>query len=132
MDNSDLVKLILLLVALSLSAFFSASEAAFLSLRRSKLASLVKAHKKGADRVARIAGRPDKLLPTVLTGNNLVNVAAAALGTAIATSYLEPNKAVIASTIVVTIILLLFSEMLPKTIAAKNAERTAIFAVRPL
>jgi putative hemolysin len=131
-DNDGLVKLILLLVALSLSAFFSASEAAFLSLQRSKLASLVKARKKGADKVASIAGRPDKLLPTVLTGNNLVNVAAASLATAIATSYLDANKAVVVSTIIVTIILLLFSEMLPKTIAAKNAERTAIFAVRPL
>ena len=132
MDESDLVRLILLLVALSFSAFFSASEAAFLSLRRGKLAPLVKSGKKGADRVAQIAGRPEKLLPTVLTGNNLVNVAAAALGTAIAASYLSPNLAVIVSTAAVTMSLLLFSEILPKTIATKNAERLAMIVVRPL
>ena len=132
MDTSDIVRLILLLVALGFSAFFSASEAAFLSVQRSKLAALVQRRAKGADRVARIAGRPEKLFPTVLTGNNLVNVAAAALGTALATSYLSPNWAVVASIGGVTVLLLVFGEILPKTVAAKNAEGLAMVLVRPL
>ena len=132
MDGSDLIRLILLVVALLLSAFFSASESAFLSIQRGKLALLVQRGAKGADKVAQIAGRPEKLLPTVLTGNNLVNVTAAALGTVLAASFLTPNWAVVASTGGVTILLLLFGETLPKTIAAKRAERLAIAVVRPL
>ena len=132
MDISDLVRLLLLGLALVLSAFFSASEAAFLSVRRSRLASLDSQGVKGAARVSRIARRPEKLLPTVLTGNNLVNVAAAALGTTLAASYLTLNWAVVASTAGVTVLLLLFAEVLPKTIAAKRPESFALFAVGPL
>ncbi len=132
MDGSHIIWVILLIAAMLLSAFFSASEAAFLSLQRSKLATFVQQGAKGADSVARIVGRPEKLLPTVLTGNNLVNVAAAALGTVLAASFLSSNWAVVASTGGVTILLLLFSETLPKTIAAKRAERVAMFVVRPI
>ena len=126
MDTSDVIRLVLLGVAVLLSAFFAASEAAFLSVQRSRLAALVLNRVKGAERVERIASRPEKLLPTVLMGNNLVNVAAAALGTALATSYLSPNWAVGASVGGVTVLLLLFGEILPKTIAAKNAEGLAL------
>ena len=115
-----------------ISAFFSASEAAFLSVRRSRLASLDSQGVKRAALVARLARRPEKLLPTVLTGNNLVNVAAAALGTTLAASYLTPNWAVVASTAGVTVLLLLFAEVLPKTMATKRAESFAMLAVRPL
>ena len=132
METSDLIRLILLGMAVLFSAFFAGAEAAFLSVQRGKLAALVADRVKGAERVERIAGRPEKLLPTVLTGNNLVNVAAAALGTALATSYLSPNWAVGASIGGVTVVLLLFGEILPKTIAAKNAEGLAILLVRPL
>ena len=132
MDTSDVIRLVLLGVAVVLSAFFAASEAAFLSLQRGRLAALVFDRVKGAERVERMASRPEKLLPTVLTGNNLVNVAAAALGTALATSYLSPNWAVGASIGGVTVLLLLFGEILPKTIAAKNAEGLALVLVRPL
>ena len=132
MDGSDIVRLLLLGLALVLSAFFSASEAAFLSVRRSRLASLDREGVKGADRVSQIARRPEKLLPTVLTGNNLVNVAAASLGTALAASFLTANWAVVASTVGVTVLLLLFAEVLPKTIATKRPESLALLAVRPL
>ena len=132
MDVSDIVRLLLLGLALVLSAFFSASEAAFLSVRRSRMASLDRQGVKGAARVSRIARSPEKLLPTVLTGNNLVNVAAAALGTTLAASYLTPNWAVVASTAGVTVLLLLFAEVLPKTIATKRPESLALFAVGPL
>ena len=132
MDVSDIVKLVLLFVALLCSAFFSGSEAAFLSLDRGKAARLQRSGAKHADRVARLANQPEKLLPTVLTGNNLVNTAAAALGTTIAASFLSPNGAVIASTLVVTILLLIFAEAIPKTIAAKNPELFALKAASPL
>ena len=86
MDTSDAIRLVLLGLAVLLSAFFAGSEAAFLSLQRSRLAALVLDRVKGAERVERLASHPEKLLPTVLTGNNLVNVAAAALGTTLLTT----------------------------------------------
>jgi len=132
MDASDFIKLMLLGVALLVSAFFSASEASFLSLRRGKLSAMQQRGEKGADSVARLVGRPEKLLPTVLTGNNLVNVAAASLATALFASFLSPNWAVLASTGGVTALLLVFAETLPKTIAANNAERLAVLLVGPV
>ena len=132
MDTSDAIRLVLLGFAVLLSAFFAGSEAAVLSVQRSRLAALVLVKVKGAERVERLANNPEKLLPTVLTGNNLVNVAAAALGTTLAGSYLSPNWAVGASVGGVTVLLLLFGEILPKVIATKNAEGLALMLVRPL
>ena len=132
MDTGDAIRLVLLGLAVVLSAFFAGSEAAFLSVQRSKLAALVLDKVKGAERVEMFATHPEKLLPTVLTGNNLVNVAAAALGTTLAGSYLSPNWAVGASIGGVTVLLLLFGEILPKVIATKNAEGMALMLVRPL
>lgn len=132
MEGDDVVRLVLLGIAFLLSAFFSGSEAAFLSIQRGRIASMVRAKQRGADRVERIAGRPEKLLPTVLTGNNLVNVMAASLATSLAASYLSPGMAVIVATAAVTFFLLVFAEMLPKTIASRRAERTSILTVRPL
>ena len=132
MDGMVIAWLVLLVLALLASAFFSGTEAAFLSVQRGKLAHLVQSGVKGAEKASRLAGNPEKLLPTVLTGNNLVNTAAAALGTAMAVTYMSPGIAVIVSTAGVTVLLLIFSETIPKTVAAKNAERFAINAVRPL
>ena len=132
METSDAIRLVLLGFAVLLSAFFAGSEAAFLSVQRSRLAALVLDKVKGAEKVEELASHPEKLLPTVLTGNNLVNVAAAALGTTLAGSYLSPNWAVGASVGGVTVLLLLFGEILPKVIATKNAERLALILVRPL
>lgn len=120
-------------IALVLSAFFSASEAAFLSVQRGKLASMAKRGVKRASRVADIAGHPEKMLPTVLTGNNLVNTTAATVGAVIVISYLgEGTLAVVVATLLVTAILLIFGEILPKTLAAHYAERAAILFVGPL
>ena len=132
MDTSDVVRLVLLGLTVLLSAFFAGSEAAFLSIQRSRLAALILDKVKGAERVEKLASNPEKLLPTVLTGNNLVNVAAAALGTTLAGSYLSPNWAVGVSVGAVTVLLLLFGEILPKVIATKNAEGLALILVRPL
>ena len=129
MASDDIIRLILLVVALLFSAFFSGAEAAFLSIQRGRIAHLVRTGHKGADKVAAIAGHPEKLLPTVLTGNNLANTAAAALGTTVAASYLSPSYAVIVATLGVTVLLLIFSETMPKTIAAKRSESFAVASV---
>ena len=118
MDNADLWKLALLVVCLALSGFFSASETAFIALPRVRLMHLVNIGRPGANRVSELIQRPEKLLATVLLSNNLVNTAAAALGTALALSMIRNETlAVLVSTAVVTVLLLVFSETLPKTIA---------------
>ena len=132
MDTIEVIWLALMLVMLLLSAFFSGSEAAFLSLQRGKLAVMIKNKVRGAESVGRLAGRPEKLLPTVLTGNNLTNTAAAALGTSLIATRLGPSESVIVSTVLITVLLLIFSETIPKTVAARNSERFALLAVRPL
>jgi len=85
----------------------------------------------GAKRVARMIERPEKLLSTILLGNNLVNTAAAALATALAIEF-WPEHGVLIATIGVTIILLIFAETTPKTIATQHAERLSLAFARPL
>ncbi|MDP3063261.1 MAG: hemolysin family protein [Chloroflexota bacterium] len=123
----------LLFLCVALSAFFSSTEVAFLSIQRARLLTLVRRGTPGADRVAKLAERPDRLLPTVLLGNNLVNTAAAALGTAVVLTMVnDVNTAILISTIGVTVLLLVLGETLPKMIAARHALKWAFVVVRPL
>ncbi|MBI4198425.1 MAG: HlyC/CorC family transporter [Chloroflexi bacterium] len=132
MEGNGLL-IFIFIIALVFSAFFSASEAAFLSIQRGRLAHMVRSGVKGAQKVADVAGHPEKMLPTVLTGNNLVNTMAAAIGTAITVSVVgQGNVALVVATVAVTVILLVFGEIIPKTIAAHYSERLAILFVGPL
>ena len=133
METSDLWKLILLSVCLVLSAFFSASETSFIALSRVRLMHLVNIRRPGAVRVSQLVERPEKLLATVLLSNNLVNTAAAALATAVAISLIDNvNLAVLVATIGITLLLLVFGETLPKTLAWSRAETVAFTVSRPL
>lgn len=134
MDAGDSWRLGLLLVCLALSAFFSASETAFVALPRARLLHLVRIGRSGAARVERLVQHPERFLATVLLSNNLVNTAAAALATALALKFLDGNAtlAVLASTVGVTLLLLLFCETLPKSIAWNRAETVSFGVARPL
>jgi len=123
--------LVLLFVCLLLSAFFSSSETAFISLQRIRVEHLVATNVKGAKRVARMIKRPRKLLSTILLGNNFVNTAAAALATVLAVKY-WPEHGVLIATTGVTIVLLIFGETTPKTIATQHAERLSLVFARPI
>jgi len=92
---------------------------------------MVESNVKGAKRVARMIERPEKLLSTILLGNNFVNVAAAALGTTIAIE-LWGRQGVLIATIVVTVLLLIFAETTPKTIATQHPERLSLIFARPI
>ena len=131
MSNIELY-LVLFVICLLLAAFFSSSETAFISLQRIRLEHLVKNNVKGARRVARMIEQPEKFLSTVLLGNNFANVAAAALGTVLAVSIWGQERGVLIATIGVTILLLIFSETTPKTIATQHAERLSLILVRPI
>jgi len=124
--------LVFLFVCLLLSAFFSSSETAFIALQRIRVEHMVSTKVSGADRVAKMLQRPEKLLSTILLGNNLANTAAAALATGLAISIWGQEQGIIIATIVVTIILLVFCETTPKTIATQHAERLSLIYARPI
>lgn len=133
MDSGDLWKLVVLPIFLMLSALFSASETAFIALPRVRLLHLVNTGKPGAKRVSQMVQRPEKFLATVLLSNNLVNTAATALTTALAISLIDNGDlAVLVATIVTTLLLLVFGETLPKTLAWGRAETVAFALSRPL
>ena len=123
---------VLLIVCLLLSAFFSSSETAFISLQRIRVQHLVDTKVRGAKRVARMMERPEKFLSTVLLGNNFVNTAAAALATFLAISIWGEQWGLLIATIAVTIVLLIFCETTPKTIATRHAERLSLTFVGPI
>ena len=131
MSTIETLYLVFLFVCLVFSAFFSSSETAFISQQRIRLEHLINTKVKGAERVAKMIQKPEKLLSIVLLGNNLVNTAATALATALAIRY-WPEHGVLITTIGLTIILLIFSETIPKTIAAQHTERVSLFYARPL
>ena len=129
------ISLILSGIFLVLSAFFSSSEAAFISLQRTRIAHLVESGEPNAQRVADTIRQPERLISTIILGNNLVNVAFTALVTVMIVSELGPGRegtAALISTGVVTSALLFFGETIPKTIAYRHAERVAFLYVRPL
>ena len=123
--------ILLFIICILLSAFFSSAETAFISLQRIRLEHLLSTRVTGASRVARMLEKPEKLLSTILLGNNLVNTAAAAIATALAVS-IWGAEGILYATIAVTIILLVFAETTPKTIAHRHAERLALLLARPL
>lgn len=113
--------LILLLVC---SAYFSASETAMMSLNRYRLRHLMKHRHKGALRAGELLKYPDRLIGVILIGNNFVNVLASSLATIIALR-LWGEAGILIATVLLTIVLLVFAEITPKTIAALHPERIA-------
>jgi len=131
MSGMETLYLVFLFVCLLLSAFFSSAETAFISLQRIRLEHLVSTKVKRAGLVARMTERPEKLLSTILLGNNFFNTAAAALATVLAISIWKEWGALIA-TIGITVVLLIFCETTPKTIATQHAERLSLVFARPI
>ncbi len=135
MADAHLSSLILIGLCIILSAFFSSSEAAFLALERIRLVHLLNTNKPGAQRVAGLLERPERLLSTILLGNNLVNVAFTALITVVSLNLIGEGRealATILATVAGTILLLIFGETIPKTIAVHQAERISFWYARPL
>ncbi|MDD5093970.1 MAG: hemolysin family protein [Dehalococcoidia bacterium] len=131
-ENANLIYLILFFLCLMTSAFFSSSETAFISLQRVRIRHMVSSGVAGADEVEKMVQQPDRLLATVLLGNNFVNTAAAALGTLIAVDVLGEGVGVVVATVAVTIMLLIFAEIVPKIVATRTSERMALLYVNPM
>ena len=127
LDPASISMIAALVILVILSAFFSATETAFTSLNRIRLKSRADSGNKRAALTLRIAEDYDKLLSTNLIGNNIVNISASTVGTVLFTKlFLDYGPLV--STVVLTVVILVFGEISPKSMAKENAEAFAMLA----
>ncbi|MCR4368582.1 MAG: hemolysin family protein [archaeon] len=120
--------IIILVILILFSAFFSAVELAFFSISRVKLRKLVSSNAKNAVLLAELKSDPQTLLNTILIGNNLVNVSAASLATALALQVYPGDVGIALATGVITVAVLIFGEITPKSLALKHNEFIALTA----
>ncbi|MFY0641011.1 MAG: HlyC/CorC family transporter [Bermanella sp.] len=119
------------------SAFFSSSETGMMSLNRYRMRHLAKQGHGGAKRASKLLNRTDRLIGVILIGNNFVNIAAASIATIIAQRIWvdNPELGVTIATVLLTLVILIFSEVTPKTIAANHPEKIAFpasYLLQPL
>ena len=128
--DSDFTLVISLIVLILLSGFFSASETAFSSFRSTRMKTLAQQNNKRAQIVVKLCSSYDELISTILIGNNIVNIASATLATVFFVKHF-PNFGITLSTIVMTILTLIFGEVTPKSIAKQCPDKFAM-AVAPV
>ena len=131
-STSILIQSIVLVILLIGSGFFSASETSLMSLSKIRIRHMKEEGVKGAKLVANLTEDSNKLLSTILVGNNIVNIAATSISTALFTSLIPGASGVAIATALMTVLVLLFGEITPKTIAANNSEKVAIFVSKPI
>ena len=127
----DWFSYILLVILIALSAFFSASEPAYTTVNKIRLQNYVDAGSKKAKTALFIAENYDRTLTTILIGNNIVNIGASSIATLLFVKLFGPSGAAI-STAVMTILILIFGEVLPKSFAKESSEKFALAFSRPL
>ena len=125
MDTTGVIQLITLIVLVSLSAFFSSAETAYSTVNRVRMRTLSQEDNKGASRVLGILDQYGKMLSAILIGNNIVNLSASSVATTFAIN-LWGSRAVGIVTGVLTFIVLMFGEILPKTWAMQNSEQITL------
>jgi len=108
-----------------MSAYFSSSETGLMTINRYRLKHLSNEGNAGAKRVEKLLERPDRLIGLILIGNNLVNIAAATLATIVFTRMYGPDYGPLVTTVVLTMVILVFAEVTPKTYAALYPEKIA-------
>jgi len=129
MTQEGLVGILCILILLS--GFFSGSETGLMSINRYRLKHLIKKRHPGAKRVSKMLERPDRLLGVILLGNTFTNIVASSVATMWAVSVFG-DLGPLLSTIILTFVILIFSEMTPKTLAALSPERVAFAVSLPL
>ena len=137
MDPSFLLYALIFLALLLFSAFFSGSETAFFSLTKSNIHNLEQSKSAAAKQVALLLKEPKKLLVSIIIGNTVTNVAIATIATLLATRLIENYQwnatiVLLANVLIVTLVILIFSEIIPKVTAVKNAKKLATKLVYPL
>ncbi len=131
MDAHDWLAIITVFVLLLLSAFFAGSETALTASSRASMARLEKQGNRRAGIVNRLLEQRERLLGALLFGNNAVNIAASALATGVLLTWFG-HAGVLYATVVMTIIVVVFSEVLPKTAAFNAPDRIALAVARPM
>lgn len=131
MSPDQLLHLLGLGVLLFLSAFFSGSETALLSLDRLRVKYLVQKKRRGAERLEALLNQPDRLLGAILVGNNLVNIAASVFATTLLVQ-LYGERGELLTILLLTPLLLIFSEISPKSYAAQYPEKVSFLVLRPI
>ena len=128
MHPSTIIQLITIILLILLSAFFSSAETALTTVNKFTLRSMADNGNKRAARVLKLISNSDKLISTILIGNNIVNISASALATTLTTN-LFGSKAVGIATGILTLLILLFGEITPKTLAQNNSVKMSILYV---
>ena len=127
MENHT-ISILIILVSILMSAYFSATETAFSSLNRIRMKNMAEKGNKRARLVMRLSEDYDSLLSTILIGNNIVNIASASLATVLFVKWLGDEAGPSVSTAVTTVVVLIFGEVTPKSIAKESPERFAMFS----
>ena len=131
MDSWITFEIILILVLIVFSAFFSLSEAALLSVGKIRIRHISESGNKNANQVVRLLENPERFLAAILIGNNIVNISASVLATDAALRSFG-NSGIAIATGVMTLFILVFGEVLPKTLASRNAENIAMLVANPI
>lgn len=126
--GSDTISLIIIIVCIIMSAYFSATETAFSSLNRIRIKNMAEKGNKKAALVMKLSANYDSMLSTILIGNNIVNIASASLATVLFVKILGNEVGPSVSTAVITVVVLVFSEVTPKSIAKESPEKFAMFS----
>ncbi|MFC3908687.1 HlyC/CorC family transporter [Legionella dresdenensis] len=131
MQHSLTTLFLVLLALIILSGFFSASETGMMSINRYRLRHLVRKNNKQAIRVSQLLAKPERLLSVILIGNTLANIIASTVATLIG-QYLYGTAGVAIATLLLSLVILIFAETFPKTLAALRPQQIAFFAALPL
>ncbi len=126
--ESDTISLIIIILCVIMSAYFSATETAFSSLNRIRIKNMAEKGNKKAKLVLKLSENYDSLLSTILIGNNIVNIASASLATVLFVQMLGDEAGPSVSTAVTTVVVLIFGEVSPKSIAKESPEKFAMFS----
>ncbi|EIC95332.1 membrane protein, PF01595 family / transporter associated domain multi-domain protein [Lachnoanaerobaculum saburreum F0468] len=125
LETSDILQLVILVILLSASAFFSSAETALMTSNKLKIRNLAENGDKRAKKVLDITANTDKMLSAILIGNNVVNLTASSLSTTLTLKIFGSSLVGIATGIL-TFLILVFGEITPKNVASKNAENMAL------
>ena len=126
--DGDSISLLIIIFCIIMSAFFSASETAFSCLNRIRVKTMAEKGNKKAKMVLSLSEKYDTLLSTILIGNNIVNILSASLATVLFVKWVGSESGPSVSTAVTTVIVLIFGEITPKSIAKENPEKFSMFA----
>lgn len=136
MDPSVIGQIIILIILIILSGFFSSAETALMAVNKIKIRHMVEEGVKGAELVEKLISDTNELLGAILIGNNIVNIGASSLATVLAATLVKGTKfedvGIAIATGVMTMLILIFGEITPKSLAKQNAEGVAIKMARPI